>query len=73
MFINGAIKILLVAGSVLFVVLAYFCNLWTERDPKEPKNIFAGIAISTLYTFKILIFSFLILIVICLFFDRVVF
>ncbi len=73
MFLAEAIKILLIASGLLFVVFAYFCDLWTERDPRRPENILAGIAISSLYVFKIIFFSFLIIFVFSLFLDKIIY
>jgi len=68
-FLASGIKTILLAGSVLFIIFAYFCDLWTDRNPKDPKNIFIGIIVSFFYVFRVVIISFLILLVISLFFN----
>jgi len=70
MFLEEGIKILLIAGSILFIIFAYLCDLWTDRDPKKAKNILGGLTVSFLYSFKVVIFSFLIIFIISLFLDK---
>jgi hypothetical protein len=38
---------------VFFLVFAYTCLLWTNRDKTKLQNIMTGVCISLLYTFKI--------------------
>jgi|GEM_PF-5051510 len=66
-FLVVGIKTLLSLSGLFFLVFGYLCTLWTARNPKEIKNIFSGFVISFLYTFKILVLSFLVLLAVSFF------
>lgn len=57
-FFNTAIKVLVIACGVFFVVFFYICLLWTERDTKQLRNILGAVMISLLTSFKILAIGF---------------
>lgn len=69
-FLVSALKIILIASGVFFLVFAYFCSKWTDRDIKKGRTLLAGATVSFLYTFKIFIWSFLILFIISFFIDK---
>ncbi|NQU82543.1 MAG: hypothetical protein HQ539_01190 [Parcubacteria group bacterium] len=51
------VNILIVLGFILFFVLAYFCVLWTERNPRKKENILGGAMVSWIYSFKIFLMA----------------
>ncbi len=60
----------MIFGFIFFFVFAYGCAIWTDRNPKESKNIFAGIAVSLFYTFKILLIGFFLILLLSFFIDK---
>lgn len=65
-----AIKILSIIGIIFFLIFSYICLHWTHRDKRETKNIFSGVMVSFLYTFKVLLLGFLLLLLASFFLDK---
>ena len=63
LFLETAAKTLLILGVLFFGVFSYIFLLWTERKKGELRNIIGAAVISLLYTFKVLLFSFLIILI----------
>lgn len=53
-----ATYVLVVLGVVFLGVFSYFCLGWSGRDKDDPENIFASSVVSLLFSFKILLYSF---------------
>ena len=55
MFPSLAIKIFLAGVTIFFFVLWYLAMVWTGRKVFAFSNIVAGLAVSLLYSFKLLL------------------
>ncbi len=71
-FLETAIKILLTLGTIFFLVFSYACLIWTNRKKTEPRNIFGASMVSLIYTFKIFLLAFFLLLIASFFFENLV-
>jgi len=62
-----AIILLIIFGFIFFFVFAYACTIWTDRNPKEAKNIFTGTMVSLFYTFKFFLIGLFLIILLSFF------
>jgi len=69
-FLEKAIKILSILGTIFFLVFSYFCLLWSNRDRKKIRNIFAAVTVSALYTFAVLFIGFFLILITSFFLDK---
>jgi uncharacterized protein YggT (Ycf19 family) len=69
-FLNQSIKILSFLGAAFFLIFSYLCLLWSNRDKKNLRNIFAALTVSALYTFLILFVGFFLILITSFFLDK---
>jgi len=49
------LKIFVLLTGLFYIFFSYLCILWTEREKTDIRNIFAGMTVALLFTFKILL------------------
>jgi len=55
--ISTLIKIFIISTVFLFGILSYLFLLWTERDPKNLRNILGAMFLALIFTFRLLFFG----------------
>jgi len=68
-FLETAIKILLILGIIFFLVFSYICLIWTGRK-ETIRNTLGAAVVSLLYTFKIFLLAFFLLLIASFLLDK---